>query len=554
MRLFKCLDTYGFGEKFIRWIKILYSNIQSSILVNQFISEPLDIGRGVRQGCALSPLLYVLCLEPFANQVRLDNRIRGLPLPGSCESVKCVFYADDGTGTLTDLDSCKRFLEKSQLFGKASGSKLNVSKTRGMFLGKWKSRSDHPFGISWVESTKLLGNTLGNFISDDDIWSKTLGKIQKTLNNFKSRNMSFRSKSYVINSLALSKLWYLGSTNLISGHYLKLFEKSVFDFIWSYKAEPLKRETLYLPFNLGGQNLINISLKLDCLLLKHVINLISGSSAKWTFFATYWLGLYLRKYNTRFSSLNTPHSDFIPPFYKRCLYLLKQFNEITKNLELKNLSCKYMYRLLSFSHPYHPRIESVRPFLNFVPVWQTFQNKFVDPFSRDLSWRIVHEILPVQQLLCKYKISKMLPCNLCTAPLESISHLFTSCHLVQPLYKLVFGWISVIANYDILPSESMILYHTLPKNLNLNKCAKNVILCLLMDCKFAIWSCRNLKKFENRNINSHYITVFMLSRLKCRIEADYKRLSFQSFYNYWIKPMIFCDLAHNDDSKLDFYI
>ena len=55
---------------------ILYTNISSSVLVNQFISEPLNILRGVRQGCALSPLLYVLCIEPFANQVRLDPNIR----------------------------------------------------------------------------------------------------------------------------------------------------------------------------------------------------------------------------------------------------------------------------------------------------------------------------------------------------------------------------------------------------------------------------------------------------------------------------------------------
>ena len=73
--LFKCLEVYGFGSNFIRWIKILYTKICSSVLVNQFISETVSILRGVRQGCALSPLLYVLCIEPFANQVRLDPNI-----------------------------------------------------------------------------------------------------------------------------------------------------------------------------------------------------------------------------------------------------------------------------------------------------------------------------------------------------------------------------------------------------------------------------------------------------------------------------------------------
>ena len=246
----------------------------------------------------------------------MDTDIHGLPLPGSRHTAKCVYYADDGTAILNDLLSCKRLLYKSQLFERASGSKINVTKTRGMFLGKWKTRSDHPFGISWVDSTKLLGNTLGNFLSNDDIWSKTLGKIEKFLNSFKSRSMSFKGKTYAINSLALSKLWYLGSSNLMSPHYLKLFEKLVFDFIWSCKSEPLKRETMYLPYKLGGQNVVNISLKLDCLLLKHVQNLISGTTSKWRYFAIYWIGLYLRKYKSEFASLKIPHSDELPPFTK----------------------------------------------------------------------------------------------------------------------------------------------------------------------------------------------------------------------------------------------
>ena len=550
--LFKCLETYGFGENFIRWIKILYSDIQSSVLVNQFISDPFDICRGVRQGCALSPLLYVLCLEPFINQVRLDDNIHGLSLPGTHKIAKCVYYADDGTNILIDLLSCKRVLNKSKLFERASGSKINVTKTRGIFLGKWKSRSDHPFGISWVDSSKLLGNILGNCVSNDDVWSKTFGKIEKTLNSFKFRSMSFKSKTYAINSLALSKLWYLGSTNLMSPHYLKLFEKVVFGFIWSCKSEPLNRETMYLPVKLGGQNVVNISLKLDCLHLKHIRDLINGCTAKWTYFAIYWIGLYLKNYNPQFSSLSIPHSDFIPPFYKHCLDLLRTFNELTNNKELKNLTVKDMYMLSSSSHPSHPRIESIHPHLDFVNIWKPFQNKFVDPFSRDVSWRIVHEILPVQHLLCKYKISKIHNCNLCNSSLETISHLFYSCPLIQPMLDLLFDYISFVADERILPSEPVVIYHVLPSNMKLPAHAKNVILYLLMDFKFTVWTCRNLKKFENRNINSNYIVMSMNNRLKFRIECDFKRLPFSVFHDCWISPYVFCDLDEEDDSKLDF--
>ena len=39
----------------------------------------------------------------------------------------------------------------------ASGAKLNMDKTCGIWLGRWKDREDAPYGIHWVKSKKLLG-------------------------------------------------------------------------------------------------------------------------------------------------------------------------------------------------------------------------------------------------------------------------------------------------------------------------------------------------------------------------------------------------------------
>ena len=551
--MFKCLKTFGFGNNFIKWIKILYTDISSSVLVNQFISDPIKILRGIRQGCALSLSLYVLCLEPFANQVRLDPEIHGLSLPGTLETVKAVFYADDGTGILTNLYSVQKLLEKCKLYGRASGAKLNVSKTRAMYLGKWKSRSDHPFGISWVDSTKLLGNTLGNFLSDDDVWSKTLGKIQNTLNNFKTRHLSFKGKSYIINSLALSKLWYLGSTNLMSTHYIKQFNHVVFNFFWNKKSEPLSRETLYLHYKQGGQNLVNISMKLDCLLLKHIQHLINGSTAKWCYFAVYWIGLYLRKYDLSFSSLKVPHSDTIPAFYKRCLDILRKFENISANVKLGNLSCKQLYSVFSNTYTYHPRIESVHPKVDFISTWRSLQDKFIDPFSRDIVWRSIHEILPVQQLLCKYKISKISKCHFCNYSLESFDHLFVSCPVVTLLYDIVLEWIAATADIECIPkSSSLILYHTLPTQVKVDKYQNSLIQYFLSECKYAIWMCRNLKKFESRKINSNFIVIFLLQRVKLRILADFQRMPLSTFTKYWVEPGNFCIV--NDENKLEIFI
>ena len=61
--MFKVLSTFGLNTCFIKWIKLLYTDVSSFVTVNGFPSDPFSIQRGVRQGCPLSPLLYVLVSE-----------------------------------------------------------------------------------------------------------------------------------------------------------------------------------------------------------------------------------------------------------------------------------------------------------------------------------------------------------------------------------------------------------------------------------------------------------------------------------------------------------
>ncbi|PIK45408.1 pol-like protein [Apostichopus japonicus] len=76
--------------------KILYTDIRSKVLVNGQLSDDVTIQRGVRQGCPLSPALYVLFIEPLAQYILQCNNIRGFHIPGSGGRViKLLQYADD---------------------------------------------------------------------------------------------------------------------------------------------------------------------------------------------------------------------------------------------------------------------------------------------------------------------------------------------------------------------------------------------------------------------------------------------------------------------------
>ena len=72
-------------------------------LVNDFLSNPISLKRGVRQGDALSPMLYVLCVEVLACKIRASPDVRGVLLPGASGlEFRVCQYADDTTAFVKD--------------------------------------------------------------------------------------------------------------------------------------------------------------------------------------------------------------------------------------------------------------------------------------------------------------------------------------------------------------------------------------------------------------------------------------------------------------------
>ena len=63
----KCVLKYGFEQNFQRWIFILYNNIVSCVTNNGYQSQYFKLMRGIRQGCPLSALLFLLVAEVIAN-------------------------------------------------------------------------------------------------------------------------------------------------------------------------------------------------------------------------------------------------------------------------------------------------------------------------------------------------------------------------------------------------------------------------------------------------------------------------------------------------------
>lgn len=68
--LFKCFEAFGFGRSFISYVKLLYTDVYSMLKINGTLTRPFVAGRGIRQGCGLSGILYAIVIEPLLIDLR----------------------------------------------------------------------------------------------------------------------------------------------------------------------------------------------------------------------------------------------------------------------------------------------------------------------------------------------------------------------------------------------------------------------------------------------------------------------------------------------------
>ena len=73
------------------------------------------MARSVRQGCSLSPLLYILCLETVLRKTREDKEIKGVKIPDQIKEQKCSAYADDSNFFLTNEQHATFWQVKKQI-------------------------------------------------------------------------------------------------------------------------------------------------------------------------------------------------------------------------------------------------------------------------------------------------------------------------------------------------------------------------------------------------------------------------------------------------------
>ena len=453
--MMQVLERMNFGPSFRAWVRLPYSNIFSRVLVNGYTSNAFVVTRGVRQGCLLSPLLYIIVAETISSAIKKDSNIDGFSLFNG-ERVKIFQYAED-TSVIVHSDHALRSLfSLFERYESASGAKLNITKSHGLLFGSPKGRRNHPVSLNWCnDSITVLGCKLGNIEAVD--WDSLIIKFEQQLTLWKQRQLSFRGRALVANVLGLSLFWYHATIFDMPKTIVFKVNKILFPFIWNRKREWMARTSVIQPYHQGGLGVVDISQKLLSLRSVWLRRFFSDPHHPWCSFFSFYIASSFNQQSVPqvLSRMHIPTYLIkkLPPFYRDILnswVLLKgtQLNNswfiprLNANaVLLTDLTASVSYRLLTQRHrTEHRSVGKFRDLdlpVTWSQVWASLRLRRFVWSVQDTAWLLFHGILPTADRLVGFGM-KVSPLCSCGEP-ETLLHLFTTC----PFALEVFEWFTI---------------------------------------------------------------------------------------------------------------
>ena len=130
-KLWKILKEMGIPDHLTWLLRNLYASQETTVITGHETKDWFQIGKGVRQGCILSPCLFNFYAEYIMQTAGLDEAQAKIKIAGRSIN-KLIRYADDNTLKIKSEEELKSLLMKVKEESEKPGLKLNIQKTKIM--------------------------------------------------------------------------------------------------------------------------------------------------------------------------------------------------------------------------------------------------------------------------------------------------------------------------------------------------------------------------------------------------------------------------------------
>ena len=211
-KLLELIERLGIDGKDLRLIRNLYYDQKAAIRIMGELGEWVDIQKGVRQGCILSPDLFNLYSEEALRKIRMCD---GVDREGmNCNNFR---YADDTALIADSEEKLKRLLNVITKESERLKLKLNCERTYVMVASKKAqapvcSVTVNSMQIEQMNNFKYLGSRITSYgRSDMDIKCR-IGQAKQTFMDMRNvlcaRNLGFRVRTHLLKCYIWSVLLY----------------------------------------------------------------------------------------------------------------------------------------------------------------------------------------------------------------------------------------------------------------------------------------------------------------------------------------------------------
>eukprot|EP00253_Pinus_taeda_P033955 PITA_33955 len=207
------LTHLGFNYSFINWIMGCISNVSFAVLINGATTPFFKSQRGLRQGCLLSPLLFLLVTEGLSRLIhnaRRSNKIKGIEVAINI-SISHLLFVDDilifSNGSYNELKELRDIFD---LFMKATGMLINSGKSQVCVAGLNRRESSamsnlFPFHIQSLDTSfKYLGFWLKSDTYKKKDWNWLIAKIEARISHWSFRWLSRAGRLTLLKSVLLA--------------------------------------------------------------------------------------------------------------------------------------------------------------------------------------------------------------------------------------------------------------------------------------------------------------------------------------------------------------